>query len=592
MIRLYWVFLVILTAVCLFGCGNMEETNLGSENSSPVVPNSYILGVWDTNPDYPRKNFRETIALSSLTRIEPIGKTTVLSSVNISDQKFVSLPASKKIRSMTLFRVDLPKGSSSKNLLSKFDQGTIALWEPNRINDLFAKKRVPAALTRSQNIQSNQYNNENFFTGLFQRYQDAGGYWWLDTIGLDAVYKAIGQRDLTKVSEANLRKLAPVIAILDSGIDFLHPALNEKIWVNPKPGLSGCENDTYGCDATLESAHSLGRGPAIPFATREAGEACPLETIEGQIFLNGACIHGTYVAGLIVADDEYGVSGICPHCKVLPIKVVESIEGEGKVPDSAILKGLKYVQNINKSHGGIVKVVNFSFGKFEQSLSVTLVVKELTNAGVMVVGASGNENTSERVFPAALEDVIAVTAVSREGKKASYSNFGSWINLAAPGGDVERGSRNDEAILSTVPGGDVYLSQGTSVAAPLVTGVAGLIQMLEPRLGAKQLKKRLLGSADGKLYDMDFADGYNNAYRPRHGREYIPGLLGRGILDGYAAYLGEMNAAEELMPSQRVLPGCGEIKVNESTSKYSFLILTLFYLMPILFLGLSRGGVS
>ena len=591
MIKFYWYFLILLNFVSIVACGDMES-QLGTRKSRRVVPYSYILGLWDSSPGNSIKHIKDDIVLP-LVQIETIGSAKVPSQGSDSIKNFLSIPDSQELfGTMTLFRVDLSKGISEQDFLSKLGQYSVALWEPNRVNELFIESRVAGSLRKPIKSGLAPFAEDNFFSNLYRRYQEVGGYWWLNAIRIDEVYRAISLRDLNSSPDANLISTAPVIAILDSGIDFLHPALSEKIWVNPQPGLAGCDNDKYGCDTTLDSSFPLGKGPAIPFLTGEAGESCPPETIGNQVFLNGACIHGTHVAGLIVADDEYGVPGICPYCKVLPIKVVENIEGEGKVPDSAILKGLKYVQNINKLYGGLIKVVNSSFGKFEQSLSVTLLVKELTDDGVMIVGASGNENTRERVFPAALEEVIAVTAISREGKKASYSNFGSWINLAAPGGDVEQGSRRDEAIISTVPGGDVYLSQGTSVATPLVSGVAGLIQMLEPELRGKHLKERLLASADGKLYDRDFADGYNNAYGPKNGREYIPGLLGRGILDGHAAYLGEINVSEELKPSERVSPNCGEIKGGKGAYKHSFFILTLFYLMPILYLGFRRRGVS
>ncbi|NRA44719.1 MAG: S8 family serine peptidase [Oligoflexales bacterium] len=590
--RLYFVFLLAVASLSLSNCGNKELDVDRSTKKNLRVPGSYILGLRLEHEPDPLRLMSKHLKSTHLSNIEYLGKTPL--SLPLEPRyKSISDRDSALEGSLSLFRVDLKSGVQEWDFLDSLDYDSIVIWEPNRINELFTKEWVPVSSPKRPSLKpkSKIIQDQNFFSDLYDRYQDLGGNWWLDSIRVGELYQALGQRDLDALPDASLGDLAPVIAILDSGIDFLHPALRSKIWLNPNPGQSGCENDEYGCDTTLGASKLLGQGPAVPFGTQFAGEPCPVETIQGQTFLNGACIHGTHVAGLIVADDAYGVAGVCPHCKILSIKVVENIDGEGKVPDSAILKGLKYVQNINKMHGGIVKLVNSSFGKFEQSRSVSLVVKELMNHGVVVVGASGNENTSERVFPAALEDVIAVTALSREGRKASYANFGSWISLAAPGGDVEIGSRSDEAIISTVPGGDVYLSQGTSVATPLVTGVAGLIQMLEPGLQAQNLKYRLLASADRKLYDMDFADGYNQSYGPKYGREPIPGQLGRGILDGLAAYLGESRWDHEPPQTQRVSPNCGEITVENGAAGHSFLFLIFLYLMPIILLGVRRRGV-
>ena len=584
-------WLLFFISLFLVSCGGKDVRMGETERKVMVVPNSYILGLWDQE-SMSKGLLQRDKSLFSFARIEQIGEASAFGVHDRRNDSFFSQPPPENNGSLALFRVDLHQDVDSQAFLDKLDHKVVAIWEPNRLNHLFSKKKIAVGSPNIvKNLQAPYLKNNNFFEGFYERYEEVGGYWWLDAIRMGEVYQALGQRDLDALPDDKLAALAPVIAILDSGIDYQHPALSGKIWINPTPGLAGCENDEYGCDTTASSRFPLGKGPAIPFGTKAVGESCPVETVQGQTFLNGACIHGTHVAGLIVANDEYGVAGVCPQCKVLSIKVVENIDGEGKVPDSAILKGLKYVQNINKMHGGIVKLVNSSFGKFEQSLSVSLVVKELMATGVVVVGASGNENTTERVFPAALDEVIAVTALSREGKKASYSNFGTWISLSAPGGDVEFGSRSDEAIVSTVPGGDIYLSQGTSVATPLVTGVAGLIQMLEPDLQGWLLRQRLLGSADRKLYDIDFAGGYNNSYGPKHGLESVPGLLGRGMLDGNAAYLGELTQEDELTPSERVPPQCGEIIMKKRGDAPSLLVLIFFYLMPIILLGVRRGEV-
>ncbi|NIR12630.1 MAG: S8 family serine peptidase, partial [Desulfobacterales bacterium] len=95
------------------------------------------------------------------------------------------------------------------------------------------------------------------------------------------------------------------------------------------------------------------------------------------------------------------------------------------------------------------------------------------NKGSILTGAAGNDNTNDPHYPSAYETVISVAATNRKDKKASYSNYGDTIELAAPGGD--RGNYRKEYILSTYIDNSYAYAYGTSMATPHVSGLAALV---------------------------------------------------------------------------------------------------------------------
>ena len=185
------------------------------------------------------------------------------------------------------------------------------------------------------------------------------------------------------------------------------------------------------------------------------------------------CSHGTHVAGIIAAKVQEGYGGICPSCRILPIKVVDGSAGDfGAIYDSSLIAALNYVREL-RGRGEPIKIVNASFGKFRRSKTLGLLIKELASGdqGVLFVAAAGNENTAKEPYPASLDEVLAVANVDSQTMiRDTSSNFGSWVDLAAPGsGDCGAGS----GIRSSVPGGSDQCSRGTSFAAPVVSVVWG-----------------------------------------------------------------------------------------------------------------------
>jgi len=166
--------------------------------------------------------------------------------------------------------------------------------------------------------------------------------------------------------------------------------------------------------------------------------------------------HGTHCAGIIaaVSNNGVGIAGLA-QVRVMAEKVLDS--SGGGTWDS-VANGI-----INATDSG-ANIVSMSLGGYGDSELVHEAVKYAYNAGVLVIAAAGNDNTNMKLYPAGYDEVIAVAATDQYDNKAGFSNWGDWIELAAPGVDI----------YSTVPWGYESWS-GTSMATPHVSGVAALV---------------------------------------------------------------------------------------------------------------------
>ena len=257
------------------------------------------------------------------------------------------------------------------------------------------------------------------------------------------------------------------------------------------------------------------------------------------------------------------------------------------------MNGLKYVYELWNTHIE-VRVINASIGKFHRSRAVALLINNLKKMssidggkGVLVVGAAGNEDTMARTYPAALDDVLAVSATGANGEKSDFSNFGMWVDIAAPGGNT------DHRICSTIPGNGYRGEAGTSMATPVVAGVAGLmVAVRKEKLSAQEIENRLLYNSNPKrLYpekegDNSSKNNQNRTYyfaKLEHVEHPVP-LLGFGLLDAEAALRGDVNSAAKIIgndPVDRVsLASCGT--VSQSDASYPLALLLLLPLLLVL----------
>jgi thermitase len=220
--------------------------------------------------------------------------------------------------------------------------------------------------------------------------------------------------------------------------------------------------------------------------------------------------HGTHVAGIAAAatDNQIGIAGMCPNCKILSVKVLDD-QGSGYMSDVA--SGIIYAA----SHGA--RVISLSLGGNSRSETLHSALDYALVNNALPVCAMGNAGSSfNPPEPAYWHDCLSVIATDQNGAKASFSNYGMKADVAAPG----------VAILSTMPTYPVTLTtahgysmnydalSGTSMATPMVSGIAGLVLSQNPNLTPAQVAGIIeASSGDGVSWVPNLAFGVVNALK-------------------------------------------------------------------------------
>src|SRR5215213_8832696 len=241
---------------------------------------------------------------------------------------------------------------------------------------------------------------------------------------------------------------ATVIAVIDSGIDFTHPDLKNNQWANGNPSALG---DLYGWDYVLDSG----------VITDEQG-------------------HGTSVAGIIAAEgnNSLGTTGVMWRASLMSLRVLDNT-GTGDV--AAAVEAIDYAV----THGA--QVINLSWGTAAESLALKHAIQSAINRNVVVVCSAGNAGKNLSVTPYypssfALNGLIAVGASDDSDRLASFSNWDTRsISVAAPGTNI----------LTTQMGGKYWKVTGTSAAAPVVSGIAGLLKTFRRSVNAQIISKAI-----------------------------------------------------------------------------------------------------
>ena len=255
-----------------------------------------------------------------------------------------------------------------------------------------------------------------------------------------------------------------VVAVIDTGVNYTHPDLSLNIWQNTAEiAGDGIDNDGNGY---IDDIYGINPADDNVDPMDEDG-------------------HGTLVAGIIgaVGDNSTGVAGVNWSVSLLPCRFMD-VNGEGFVSDA--IACLDYVLAL-KQRGENIVATNNSWGGPQFSQALYNAVQAHYDAGILFIASAGNDNTQAPFYPAAfdLPNVISVSAHSEDGRKAAFANYGrNWVDISAPG----------VGIYTTDLDNQYSLASGTSMAAPLVTGVAALLKAAEPGLNASQLRGRLLAS--------------------------------------------------------------------------------------------------
>ena len=301
-----------------------------------------------------------------------------------------------------------------------------------------------------------------------------------------------------------------IIGISDSGIKWNHPDLMDNIWIN-QAELPGMTIDWI--NGTVSGGNGIdddGNGK--------------IDDVIGWDFYNndnnpmqnfGQNYHGTHVAGCAgaVFNNNIGGSGTCPEVKIIAMKGSSNVS-----PSTGIAYGYQMARYAAENGAC---VVNASWGGQVTSLNnANLHVDYVTALGCLFVAAAGNDNTEHGPSyidaPADCPNALCVAATDANDIKTDFSDFGAPIDICAPG----------QAILSTIINNDSYaVADGTSMASPLVAGVAALVKASNPQLGPLEIKQRLMDTADW-IYHL------NPNYAPPNTSIY---KLGAGRVNAFAA---------------------------------------------------------
>ena len=222
--------------------------------------------------------------------------------------------------------------------------------------------------------------------------------------------------------------------------------------------------------------------------------------------------HGTHVAGIIAAtvNNGEGVAGLSWRGRIMPVKVLDST-GSGTA--YSVAEGIIWATD----HGA--DVINMSLGNYASAEFLHDAIRYAYDRGVVLVAASGNDNTDQPGYPAAYPEVFAVAATDAGDNKAPYSNYGDYIDAAAPG----------DAIASTYPGSQYAALSGTSMASPHAAALAGLIKSVNPDLTNEEvmdiMRKTAVDLGD-KGRDVYFGYGRIDVMRALEAAEQTANTLG------------------------------------------------------------------
>jgi subtilisin family serine protease len=296
---------------------------------------------------------------------------------------------------------------------------------------------------------------------------------------------------------------AVTIAILDTGVDTGHPDLAAKMWTNaaeiPSNGLdddgNGFIDDVKGWD------FGVGDNDPDPQATMDSTGI-------------DVGFHGTFCAGIAAAatNNGDGIAGASWESRIMPLKISEP---DGDITTEAIGGAFLYALDQGAS------IISMSFGAHADtgaaSGEVPAFFQSLTDLasaqGTLCVASAGNEGDSILVYPAAIDDVLGVGASDFNNERASFSNWGPWVDIAAPGSLMwSTIARNytvnavNQLLYILAFGWDgvnpYMYGDGTSFAAPLVAGVAGLVRARYPSLTPAQVRQHLVSTGDVIAYDL------------------------------------------------------------------------------------------
>ncbi|MDR0798755.1 MAG: S8 family serine peptidase, partial [Dysgonamonadaceae bacterium] len=309
------------------------------------------------------------------------------------------------------------------------------------------------------------------------------------------------------------------IAVIDHGVDLTHPDLQANL-------LSGYD----------ASGNNSGGAPVLSYGGKD--------------------YHGTACAGIIAAikDNNEGIAGIAPNCKIIPVHAVNS---SGFIDKDLVANSIQWAWQ----NGADVMSLSWSsvseYTPLTNAIN-TAVAQGRNGKGCILVFSTGNNSVSEVHFPAKLPNVIAVGSADRYGDRASSSNYGSALNVVAPGVGIYTTDLQGSAGYSS---GNYHFSfSGTSAATPHVAGVAALVLSAHPNLTAEQVRQAIESTCT-KLPNYTFSS--NSTHLSGTWNEQV----GYGLVNAYAAVQAgacpTTNFTNQTVNTNTIIvSNCGDINVQ------------------------------
>jgi subtilisin family serine protease len=274
-----------------------------------------------------------------------------------------------------------------------------------------------------------------------------------------------------------------VVAMLDTGVDWDHPDLAGNIWVNTGEVVDGLDNDGNGFVDDIRGWDFVDTTSIV-----KPGEDGTVRDNNPMDFYG----HGTHCSGIVaaVANNSIGVAGVCWNCTIMPVRMGYAVtfplnSASWDLDDAS--KAIIYAVDNGAD------IISMSWGINGDSLLLHDAIQYASASGVVLVAAAGNSASSAETYPAAYDEVIAVTGTDENDDSYSETNFGDWVELAAPA----------VKIYSTVYDDSYANKTGTSMAAPHVAGVAALVLSAGAR---PDMVRQILRDTADDLGDPGFDD--------------------------------------------------------------------------------------
>jgi subtilisin family serine protease len=364
-----------------------------------------------------------------------------------------------------IYKITMPfKAAFSKDLKQVLQ---VSFKEPAMIDELI---ELLSAYPYVEYAEPVPYNSYSFQPNDMQS-NSTGGQWGLWKINAREAW------DLSK-GDSTI-----TVAIIDDGVSMFHPDLYGNVWRNPgeiagnniDDDNNGYVDDIYGWDAGNNDNNPV--HPSTNFT------------------------HGTHVGGIAgaVTNNMRGVASIGYNISIIPVKCTfDNQSSTTAIPQG--YAGITYAANAGAD------IINCSWSGSGFSQTAQTVINYATSRGSIVVAAASNNGVNQIRYPAAYDGVIAVASSDINDRKSNFSNYGTWVDVTAPG----------SRIRSTIAAGNSYATfDGTSMASPMVAGLLGLMKSHNPNLTNVQLEQCLLDNADD-------IDGLNTAFA---------GFLGSGRIN-------------------------------------------------------------